>query len=301
MNSFWQDLCYGARTLRKKPGFAFVAIVTLSLGIGVNAALFSVFDALVLKPLPLKDPANLVSLEGMNAQGQRQRLISYLDYLDYRDQTSALSDVIAWNKARATLGEAPPNQDDSSAFAEGYEFLFGQIVSGNYFAALGAEMSLGRAFQPAEDERPGERPVLVLSYGCWQRRFQLDPGIVGKTIILQGQPFTIIGVTAREFVGTTPDVPSFWAPLMMRDQLIQAGGWGHKRWLTDRNTNVFTLLGRLKPGVTLKQAESEVRLMAGRLAQNYPAADGSLDTQRPLSDCPLVCAFAGRFDGWVFN
>ena len=273
MNSFWQDLCYGARTLRKKPGFAFVAIVTLSLGIGVNAALFSVFDALVLKPLPLKDPGNLVSLEGMNAQGQRQRLISYLDYLDYRDQNNTLSDVIAWNKVRATLGEAPPNQDDSFAFAEGYEFLFGQIVSGNYFAALGAEMSLGRAFQPAEDERPGERPVLVLSYGCWQRRFASDPGIVGKTIMLQGRPFTIIGVTAREFVGTTPDVPSFWAPLMMRDQLIQAGGWGHKRWLTDRNTNVFTLLGRLKPGVTLKQAESEVRLMAGRLAQNYPAAE----------------------------
>src|SRR2546425_401879 len=165
MNSFWQDLCYGARTLRKKPGFAFVAIITLALGIGVNAALFSVFDALVLKPLPLKDPDSLVNLEGVTAQGERRRVFSYRDYLDYRDQNNTLSDVIAWNKVRATLGEAPPNQDDSFAFAEGYEFLFGQIVSGNYFVALGPEMSLGRAFQPAEDERPGERPVLFLSYG----------------------------------------------------------------------------------------------------------------------------------------
>jgi macrolide transport system ATP-binding/permease protein len=269
MQTLWQDLRYAVRTLRKKPGFTFVAIVTLALGIGVNAALFSVFDAFVLKPLPLKDPDSLVSLEGVNAQGERHSLVSYLDYLDYRDQNSTFSGVVAWNKVRATLGEAPPTQGDDE-FAEGYEYLFGQIVSGNYFATLGAEMSQGRAFQPADDERPDEHPVVVLSYGFWQRRFESDPSIVGKIINLQGQPFTIIGVTAREFVGTTPDAPSFWVPLMMRDKLIQAGGWGYKRWLTDRNSDVFTLLGRLKPGVTREQAETEMQLITGRLAQSYP-------------------------------
>ena len=271
MQTFWQDLSYGVRTLRKKPGFAFVAIITLALGIGVNAALFSVFDALVLKPLPLKDPDSLVSLEGLNAQGERRRLFSYRDYLDYRDQNSTLSDVVAWNKVRATLGEAPPHQDDD-AFNEGYEYLFGQIVSANYFAALGAGMSQGRAFQ-LTDERPDEHPVVVLSYPFWQRRFESNPAIVGKTINLQGQPFTVIGVTSREFMGTTPDVPSFWAPLMTRDMLIQTGGWGHKRWLTDRNSDVFTLLGRLKPGVTREQAETEMQLITGRLAQSYPNED----------------------------
>ncbi|MEK6281431.1 MAG: ABC transporter permease [Acidobacteriota bacterium] len=272
MRTLWQDLSYGVRTLRKKPGFTFVAIITLALGIGVNAALFSVFDAFVLKPLPLKDPDSLVSLEGVDARGERRRLFSYRDYLDYRDQNLTLSDLVAWNKVRATLGEAPPNQGDD-AFAEGYEYLFGQIVSGNYFSALGVEMSQGRAFQMADDQKPGEQPVIVLSYGFWQRRFESDPSIVGKTINLQGQPFTVIGVTAREFIGTTPDVPSFWAPLMMRDELIQAGGWGHKRWLTDRNSEVFTLLGRLKPGVPRAQAETEMQLIAGRLAASYPSEE----------------------------
>src|SRR3981081_568719 len=98
MQTLWQDWRYGVRTLRKKPGFSFVAIFTLALGIGVNTALFSVFDAFVLKPLPLKDPDSLVSLSGVNARGEGSRLFSYRDYLDYRDQNSTLSDVIAWNK-----------------------------------------------------------------------------------------------------------------------------------------------------------------------------------------------------------
>jgi predicted permease len=237
----------------------------------VNTALFTVFDAFVLKPLPLKDPDSLVNFEGTDAEGHRQRLFSYLDYLDYRNQNQVLSELIVWNKVRVTLGEPPPNQDDSSAFTEGYKYLLGQIASGNYFTALGAEMELGRGFYPAEDERPGERPVVVLSHWCWQRHFDSDSRIIGKTIILQGQPFIVIGVTARGFVGTTPDVPSFWVPLMMRDQLIQAGGWGHKNWLTDRNTQVFTLLGRLKAGITRHEAEAPLQLMTERLAQTYPA------------------------------
>ncbi len=270
IRDLFQDIRYGLRMLVKKPGFTFVALITLALGIGVNAALFTVFNAFVLRPLPLRDPGSLFSFEGVGPQGERQRLFSYLEYLDYRYQNSTFSDLVAWNKVRVTLGEAPPNQGDDE-FAEGYEYLFGQIVSGNYFTALGAEMSQGWAFQVTDDQRPGEQPVVVLSYGFWQRRFESNPSIVGKTINLQGQPFTVIGVTSREFVGTTPDVPSFWAPLMMRDQLIQAGGWGHKTWFTDRNTEVFTILGRIKPEATLEQTEGELRLIAGRLGQSFPS------------------------------
>ncbi|HMG76368.1 MAG TPA: ABC transporter permease [Pyrinomonadaceae bacterium] len=272
MGKLWQDIRYGSRALLKARAFTAVAVLTLALGIGVNAALFTVFDAFVLKPLPLKDPDALVNLDGgTDAEGRRLRLFSYPDYLEYRDQNDVFSDLVAWNKVRATLGEAPPNQDDSSAFAEGYEYLFGQIVTGNYFNALGAEMILGRGLRPEDDRLTGEQPVVVLSHGCWKRRFDSDPQIVGKTIVLQGQPFSVIGVTAPEFVGTTPDTPSFWAPLMTRDYLIQAGGWGHKRWLTDRDTEVFTLLGRLKPGVTREQAEAATQVVTERLAQTYPA------------------------------
>jgi predicted permease len=271
MRTIWQDVRYSARTLIKKPGLTLVAIITLALGIGVNAALFSVFDAFVLKPLPIKNAQSLFNIQGKNAEGER-RLFSYRDYLDYRAQTDSLSDVVAWNKVRVTLGEAPPIQNDEE-FAEGYEYLFGQMVSGNYFAALGADMSLGRPLQMADDERPEEHPVVVLSHGAWERRFRSDPMIIGKQIMLQGQLFTVVGVTAREFIGTTPDVPSFWAPLMMRDQLIQAGGWGYKAWFTDRNTDVLTLMGRLKPSATPAQAENELALITQRLAQSYPAVD----------------------------
>jgi len=272
MRILWHDLRYGARALRKKPAFTLIAISTLALGIGVNAALFSVFNAFVLKPLPLKDPDKLVSFEGTTALGERRRLLSYRDYLDYRDQTRTLSNVVAWNKVRATLGDAPPGQDEME-FTRGYEYLFGQVVSGNYFKALGADMSQGRAFGPSDDAQPDQSPVVVLSHSCWERRFASDPGIVGKTIVLQGQPFTVIGVTARGFVGTTPDAPSFWVPLMMRDRLIQAGGWGHQQWFSDRNTEAFTLLGTLATGVTREQAAAEIQVVTSRLAQNYPGAN----------------------------
>src|SRR4029453_18367981 len=118
MEALFQDIRYGIRSLLKRPGFALIAIITLAFGIGVNAALFSVFNALVLKPLPLKDPDSLVSLEGITAQGEKRRIFSYRDYLDYRDQNHTLSELVAWNKVRATLGEPPPQQDDE-AFAEG--------------------------------------------------------------------------------------------------------------------------------------------------------------------------------------
>jgi len=263
------DLRYAIRALLKRPGFALVAILTLALGIGVNSALFTVFNAFVLKPLPLKDPGSLVNFDGADSTGHRLRLFSYSDFQDYRKQTQVCSDVIAWNRLSLTLGEAPPTENDDSGLPEGYEHLFGQIVSDNYFTMLGADMELGRSFGFTEGERPGTSAVVVLSYAFWQRRFQADRSIVGKTIPLQGVPFKVIGVTARSFVGTTPDVPSFWVPLMMRDELIK--GWGHGHWFTDRNTEVFALIGRLAPGVSRRQAQAVLQLTTRQLAQAYPS------------------------------
>jgi ABC-type antimicrobial peptide transport system permease subunit len=133
-------------------------------------------------------------------------------------------------------------------------------------------MHLGRGFTANEDTA-GESSAIVLSHAYWQRRFNADVSIIGQTITLQGQPFTVVGVTEPGFIGTTPDPPSFWAPLLARDQLIQAGGWAHKTWLTARDVEVFTLLGRLAPNVSTSEAEAAVQLTTDRLAQKYPSDD----------------------------
>lgn len=269
MLSLFQDVRYALRGLRKHRSFTAAAVLTMALGIGINTALFTVFDAFVLKPLPLKNPSTLVNLEGRDKLGLRRRLFSYLDYLDYQQQNTAFSDLIAWNKVSATVGEAPPPDADDFTLAEGYEHVFGQIVSNNYFNALGVRMHLGRGFGTDD----GSASEIVLSHACWQRRFNSDASIIGHTITLQGHSFTVIGVTEPEFIGTTPDPPSFWAPLMARDYLIGAGGWGNKTWLTDRNVEVFTLLGRLAPGVSSSEAEAAAQLTTDRLGQRYPSDD----------------------------
>jgi putative ABC transport system permease protein len=264
-----QDLRYGARMLLKHPGFTFAAALTLTLGIGVNTALFTVFDALMLKPLPVKDSDSLVSFSGVDRNGGRQPLFSYLDYLDYRDHNTTLTELVAWNKAAVALGETQVGRDDLSVDAGNY--VFGQIVSTNYFAALGAKMYLGRGFLPEEDSTAGTRPVIVLSHQFWQRQFASDPHIVGKIIRLQSRSFTVVGVTEREFVGTALDTPAFWTPLMMRDQVIPLGlGENRRRWLTERDADSFKLLGRLKPGVAPQAAQAEMSMISQRLAQQYP-------------------------------
>ena len=269
MLTLLHDLKYALRGLQKHRSFTIVAVLTIALGIGINTALFTVFDAFVLKPLPVKDPSKLVTLEGRDKHGLRRRLFSYLDYVDYRDQNAVFSDLIAWNKVSATIGEAPPQDADDFVLAEGYEHVFGQIVSTNYFSALGAQMHLGRGFTSNEDESS----AIVLSHAYWQRRLNSDASIIGHTIVLQGHPFTVVGVAEPGFIGTTPDPPSFWVPLMARDYVIQAGGWAHKTWLTDRDAEVFTILGRLAPNVSAAQAQAAVQLTTDRLAQKYPNDD----------------------------
>jgi predicted permease len=270
MRTLWQDLRYGARTLLKKRGFTLIAVLTLALGIGVNTALFTVFDAFVLKPLPLKDPDSIVKISGHMPDGNRNWLFSYLDYLDYRDRNHVFEGLVAWNKVAGAFGEKPAGPMDDSFIAGSHEYIFGQIVSGNYFSVLGAEMALGRALSQEEDRGPGAHPVMVLSYGFWQRRFNADPNIIGKTLKLAGQPYTVIGVAEREFIGTEPDSPQFWVPLMMRDQILQAGDWNHKLWLAERNADSFSLTGRLKPGVSRQQAQAEMNVIAEQLARSYP-------------------------------
>ena len=262
----FQDIRYGLRMLIKNPGFTMIAVCTLALGIGVNTALFTVYDAFVLKPLPLKDPYSIVNVSGFDRDGKRTRLFSYLDYLDYRDGNTAFDGLTAWNEFLAPFGDETADASDSLLVPS--NFGAGQLVSGNYFSVLGAEMALGRGFAPEEDRAPGTHPVLVLSNTFWARHFNSDPGVIGQTVRLAGQPFTIIGVTAPGFIGVTPNSPQFWAPLMMRDQLV--GSWNHGEWLSERRADSFVLTARLKPGVTRTEAQAEMNVIAERIARAYP-------------------------------
>jgi predicted permease len=268
MKSLLQDLRFGTRALVKRPGFTLVAVVTLALGVGVNTALFTVFDALALRPLPLKDPARLVNVYGLDAKGARRPLYSYADYLDYRERAASFEGLAAMNKAAVPLGEdAPVAHGDIPSADVQYAPL--QLVSGNYFRVLGAGLALGRAFSAEESERPGAQPVIVLSEWFWRRHFGADTSVAGKTLKLRGETFTVVGVAERGFVGTSPDAPAGWVPLMTRDLLLPEGSWNYGRWLTERDADSFTLVGRLKPGVSRERAAAEVALVARGLATEY--------------------------------
>jgi predicted permease len=270
MSSLIQDLRFGARMLMKQPAFTLVAMLTLALGIGVNTALFTIFNVFVLQPLPVRDPDSLVEIRGINPRGGRENLFSYVDYLDYRERSRTLAGLALMSKIGVTAGEMRSGRDGVSYFREEFGYVSTEMVTAHYFTVLGAEMALGRGFLAEEDRTPGTHPVAVLSHYFWRLHFKSDPHVIGKNLKLAGQPFTIIGVTAKEFIGTTPSAPACWIPLMMRDAVIPEGNHNYQRWFTERNADSFLLLGRLRPGVTPAQARAELNLITTQLAAQYP-------------------------------
>ena len=188
----FRDLRYSLRSLLKRPGFTLVVVATLALGIGVNAAIFSVFN-LLLRPLPVKEPESIVRLFFEEGSRRADRF-SFPDYSYIRDHNQSFSDVIAvFEEERFLLGENRPNSDP--------EEILGNFVSENYFATLGGSTHLGRFFTAEENSVPGRDAVVVLSHGFWQRRFGSDAQLVGSSIKLNGKPFTVIGITHPAFVG----------------------------------------------------------------------------------------------------
>jgi macrolide transport system ATP-binding/permease protein len=247
-----QDIRFGARTLRKQPGFAAIAIMTLALGIGANTGLFTILNALVWQPLPLKDPTSLVNIHqsfagpsSRQARGGLNRL-SYPEYLNYRDRVRSLAGLSAFEEASFTFGEGKPSK------------VGGVFATGNYFSVLGATPELGRMWSAADCEVPGACPIAVLSHGFWLRRFGGDPGIVGRTISLNHQTFTVIGVAARDFCGADLQVPDLWVPLMMRGQLIT----DEPDRLAARDYSWLRAVGRLNAGVSLAEANNEFGVVA---------------------------------------
>src|SRR5262245_24495449 len=240
MQTIWQDLRYGARMLMKKPGFTLIAILTLALGIGANTAIFSLVNTALLRPLPVERPEQLVSLDDGSLN---LPVISYPNYRDLRDRNQSFIGMLAYRFTPISLSNIGVN-----------ERLWGFLATGNYFEMLGVQLSLGRFFTPDDDRGPGAHPVAALTYDCWQKRFAGDPQVIGKSVLVNGRNFTIIGAAPRGFYGSEIGYrPEIWFPIMMQAQ-IEAG----QNDLEARDNSNFFVQGRMKSGVTTQQAEEEI-------------------------------------------
>jgi predicted permease len=249
MQALWRDIRHTARALRKAPGFTAVVVLTLALGIGANTAIFSLMDQVLLRSLPVKEPSRLVLLDGPGAfrgRTMNAQTFSYPMYTDFRDRTQVFSGLLARYPTRMTL-----------AWHGQSENVDGDLVSGNYFDVLGVRPAIGRVFNASDDRVPGAHPIVVISYGYWQRRFGGDPAILNQSVTVNGHPMTIVGVTGPGFsgvkVGTSSDV---MVPLMMKPQMTPT--WND---LDNRRSRWLTVIGRLAPGVSLEQASSQMNVI----------------------------------------
>jgi predicted permease len=250
MNNLWQDVRFAMRMLAKNPGFTAIAVLTLALGIGANTAIFSVINALMLRTLPVQHPEQLIvvgdptRVHSWSNGTPRTDLYSYPLYREVSLHNEVFSSVLASSQ----LGNLQISIEGN------LEKVQGRIVTENYFQTLGVEALLGRTFTAEENRGPGGDPVLVISYGYWQRRFSADPSVIGRTVRLQNYPLTIIGVTPPEFFGeVVGDRTDVWAPMMMQPQLM-AG----RPFLDSVNISTLLLMGRLKLGITIDQARANI-------------------------------------------
>jgi predicted permease len=264
METLLQDIRYAARTLLHRPGFTAVAALTLALGIGATTAIYSVVNAVLVQPLPWPSPDRLVTMTGMR-EGQQVGSV-YLDYLDYRAQNRTFDElgVIRGQSINLTGVETP-------------ERLIGTFTTASLFRILGARAEQGRLFADQETEVATKQPVAVVSYGFWQSHYAGSKDVIGKTIVLNGQPFTLIGVLTPNLQGPqgTPDV---WMPI---------GYYPNKGELENRGRPSIGIIGRMKPGVTIEQASADLNRIAAHIAEAYPATNagitvGMLDLKEQL-------------------
>jgi len=251
METFWNDLRYGWRMMRRSPGFAAVALLTLAIGIGANAAIFSIVNGVLLRPLPFPDSSRIVTIWETDANRNVVRgTASPAEFLDWRDMNHSFAELSGWRSLLFTItgsGDA--------------EQVHGSQVSGNFFRMLGVGPIIGRDFS-SEDEKPGSEQVAILTYALWQRHYGGDSGVLGKSILLDEKPYTIIGILPRSFslYGVAPEL-DVWVPFTFnRAQL-------------NRENHELVIFGRLRPGVSLLQAQAEMETIVSQLKKQYPGID----------------------------
>ena len=260
-DSWLQDLRYAVRLLRRNPLFALTAVLSLAIGIGANTTIFTIANALLFKPpLGVADASRLVDV-GRSQDGQGFDNVSYSNYLDIRARNTVFSGIYAYR-----LGPEPM----SLRGKDGAERIYGEMVSTNYFNVLGTPPHIGRLFTSDDSEQPGATPLAVLSHRFWMRRFNGDPAIVGQTLVLNGRPFMVIGVTPEGFHGTTVLTSDLWVPVNMVRELASRLP---PAILTSRESAWLVMGARLKPGVTVGQAQAELANIGRALEQEFPDAN----------------------------
>ena len=261
MRSLYEDLRYAIRVLRSSPGFTAVAVLTLALGIAANTTVFSWIDTLLVRPYPgVAGGGRLAALETVSPSGEYSNT-SYRDYRDYRDSLKSVDGLAASLLNAFNVGPAANPRR-----------IYGEYVSGNYFSVLGVKPIRGRAFLPSEyGDKPGAFPVAVISYRLWRSLFHGDPGVLGRTVRVNRYELTVAGIAPEEFQGTMPGMQmEIWIPMCMAPLLNGQGNW----LLEERNERQMWVTARLKPAVTLPQANAEVEACARRLAEQSPKTSG---------------------------
>jgi predicted permease len=284
---FMQDLRYGLRMLRKNPGFTAVAVLSLALGIGANTTIFTVVNAILLNALPVRDLPRLVEMDTVDSktlvtQARSEKLgMSFPNFQDYRRDNQVFTDLAAFVPIAVTWsGGAEPRQ------------LQGELVSATYFEVLGIRPARGRFFMPDEDTKPNGNDVAVLSYALWANKLGSDPGIIGKPLILDARPYTVIGVAPRGFRGTITFFSSeqVWIPISMKDQVL--GGKAKDFFNERRALTLGGTFGRLKPGLEMSAAEASLKTMATHLEAEFPKDNSG----RSVALSPLADAAVGVND-----
>src|SRR5579872_6461866 len=262
LENFFQDLRFAFRLLAKDRGYAFAAIAALAVGIGSNTALFTLFAAAVLKPLPVPDPASVVSLWRSSAHMSRGGIFSVADYLYYRDHNSVFTALAAESPSHLLLTSV---SGPTAGSASGTESLLGLFVTANYLRVFRVQPILGRDFLPEEEmQTAGPYPAL-LSENYWERRFERNPRVLGQTLMLSGVQTVVIGITPRDFMGTRQDVPDVW--------LIDSAFGDVGRRALNSTDLTSSLTGRLKPWITLQQGQAELSVLASSLRREYPEGE----------------------------
>ncbi len=287
-----KDLRYAFRMIRRNPGFTAVAVLSLAMGIGANTAIFTLIDTVMLRSLPVRSPNELVSIGDASRPtanwngGYMANIFSYPLYQQLRDQNRVFTGLLA-------SGQAGPVELTTAA--QEPEPVRARLVSGNYFEVLGVSPALGRTFSAEEDRAPGTSPVVVISYDYWSNRFARKIGILGRTLRLNGSPFTVIGVGPHRFTGDVVGSPTdIWIPLSMQEQLNR----GDPR-LDRRDSNWLLLLGRLKPGVSLAQARAETTTLVHRTIADFEGSALSPGRLREIQSEPVDVQPGGKGFSWI--
>src|SRR5689334_664372 len=270
METLTQDIRYAARGLRKAPGFTLVALLTLALGIGVNSSIFSVVNAILFRPLPVAQPNELVDIYGHQSTSNTHETSSYPNYLTYRSQATTLTDLIGYSNFFAHL-----SLEGSS------DIVVGELVTDNYFRALGVRPAIGRFFTPDEMRAPGASAYAVISDRFWRNRLGGARDAVGRTFRMNGVTYTIVGVAPPDFRGMVPAVTAqMWIPAAMVEkvepfgsQRVSGRSTGNNRF-ERRGQHWLWLKGRMKPGVTEAQVRAEFEGLVARLGEEYPELMG---------------------------